>query len=400
MTWNGNSGGDQDRCTPSPKLKVSLQTAIDAISEVMLVIDRDFRIVLANRAARKLAGDKDPVSTGMTCHELSHHRTEPCEGADNPCPVSEVIATGKPVAVIHTHFNAIGDERFVRINASPIMDRSGRVTHVVEACRDITERKKAERTLKALNESLEDRVAKRTAKLEQNTAQLRALATELTRAEQRERKRLAEYLHDHLQQLLVGVKMGIESLQNQQDMEGASHKALTQIEEAVNQALEASRSLTFELSPPALYQGELVPILRWLASWMQEKHGLQIEVDADAGDERINEAERVLLFQAVRELLLNVVKHAGVNRAKVQVLNHEDDRLWIFVTDDGKGFDPSILEKEEDFRGGMGLLNIAERLEFLGGQLKVDSAVGRGTCMTLWIPITSVKKAKGEQEAT
>ncbi|MBU0755970.1 MAG: PAS domain-containing protein, partial [Planctomycetes bacterium] len=230
-------------------LEVPLQTVIDAIPETLIVIDRSYRIVLANRTARASAGDQDPVHSGMTCYTFSHHRKEPCGGTREPCPFDEVIRTGKPATATHIHFDSKGNKQYVQVNAAPIFDRSGRVSHIVEAHRNTTERKKAEEALKALNETLENRVKERTRKLERNAVQLRALASELTRAEQRERKRLAEYLHDHLQQLLVGVRMGVESLKNPKRTDESINRNLKVIEESIEQAIEASRSLTFELSP-------------------------------------------------------------------------------------------------------------------------------------------------------
>jgi PAS domain S-box-containing protein len=123
-----------------------LQTVIDAIPETMLVIGRDYRISLANRAARELAGGIDPVEC-MACHQLSHRRPHPCEGVDHCCPLREVIATETPMTVMHTHFDAEGNELFVEVTAAPVFNDRGEVTHVIESCRDVTDRKRAEAAL-------------------------------------------------------------------------------------------------------------------------------------------------------------------------------------------------------------------------------------------------------------
>lgn len=123
-----------------------LQTVIDAIPETMLVIDRDYRISLANRAARQMAGGIDPTIC-LTCHRLSHHRSLPCEGRNEPCPLAEVIRTKAPVTVTHAHYDATGKEVFVEVSAAPVFDEAGKVTHIIEACRDITERRQAEDAL-------------------------------------------------------------------------------------------------------------------------------------------------------------------------------------------------------------------------------------------------------------
>ncbi len=116
---------------------------IDAIPDVMLVIGNDYRIVLANRAAREKAGGIDPT-TGLTCHQLSHHRDLPCTGKDEPCPLRQVIAAKAPVTAMHTHYDAEGKESFVEVSAAPVLDEAGEVSYVIEACRDVSERKRAE----------------------------------------------------------------------------------------------------------------------------------------------------------------------------------------------------------------------------------------------------------------
>ena len=129
------------------KSQAFLQTVIDAIPDPMLVIVRDYRISLANRAAREMAGGIDPA-TCMTCHRLSHHSELPCEGRNEPCPLRQVVATKVPMTVMHLHYDSTGRENFVEVNASPVFDEAGEVTHVIEACRDVTERKRAERALR------------------------------------------------------------------------------------------------------------------------------------------------------------------------------------------------------------------------------------------------------------
>ena len=124
-----------------------LQTVIDAIPDVLLVIGTDYRIVLANRAAREMAGGIDPT-VGLTCHQLSHHRDLPCAGKDEPCPLRQVIATKAPVTVTHTHYDAEGKEFFVEVSAAPVLNETGEVSYIIEACRDVTERMRLERALR------------------------------------------------------------------------------------------------------------------------------------------------------------------------------------------------------------------------------------------------------------
>ena len=124
-----------------------LQTVIDAIPDVLLVIGQDYRISLANRAAREMAGGIDPTLC-LTCHQFSHHRALPCEGLREPCPLREVIASRAPVRVTHTHYDATGNEVFVELSAAPVFNAAGEVTHIVEACHDVTDRTRLERALR------------------------------------------------------------------------------------------------------------------------------------------------------------------------------------------------------------------------------------------------------------
>jgi PAS domain S-box-containing protein len=124
-----------------------LQTVIDAVPDSLLVIGRDYGIVLANRSARELCGESDIVSRCLPCYRVSHRRDFPCAEEGHPCPLRRTIETKAPVTVTHTHYDARGGEIFVEVRAAPVFDEVGEVTHIIEACRDITDRKRAEEAL-------------------------------------------------------------------------------------------------------------------------------------------------------------------------------------------------------------------------------------------------------------
>jgi len=272
------------------------------------------------------------------------------------------------------------------------LDRQ-RVQQALRSAKGELEQRVRERTedLSRTINSLRDEVARR--KLAEDARrqlgeQLRSLASALTLAEQRERKRLAQVLHDNLQQLLVGAKYRLSGLSRSSDH--AARQVGVEVEDLLDQSIECSRSLTGELSPPILHEAGLVAGLEWLAVWMQQKHGLNVELRTEAAAAPESEDVTVLLFQAVRELLFNIVKHAGVQIARVD-LSKTNDHVQITVADDGAGFDPRTAMPGKDKTGGFGLFSIGERLNLMGGTMEVDSAPGRGSRFTLRAPHRSAR---------
>ena len=251
---------------------------------------------------------------------------------------------------------------------------------------DLRERKEAERALRELNESLERRVAERTGEVRRKADQLRALAGQLSRAEQVERKRLARILHDHIQQLIVAARMQLGWM-TQADDAGQLQAAAQGVDSILHEALEASRSLAIDLSPPVLHESGLAAGLNWLASRLREKHQFEVKLRTDSDAEPATEETRLLLFECARELLFNVIKHAGVSQASVTLERAADDRLALVVADRGKGFDPNLLEKRRADEVTFGLFSIQERLTQIGGGMDVETTPGKGTRIVLTAPI-------------
>jgi signal transduction histidine kinase len=251
-------------------------------------------------------------------------------------------------------------------------------------------RDRAARAARLMNQQLEERVSQRTAQVEQRTIELqayqrklRSLASELTLAEQRERRRIAVDLHDHIAHLLVMCKLKLSPLG--QHVAGADAKAIEQIKDALDEAISYTRTLIFRLSPPVLYELGLEAAVEWLSTQFQSRHDLAVEVRDDKQPKPLGEDMRTALFQSIRELLFNVVKHAGCKRAVVS-LARTDNNILITVQDQGAGFDPAPSFEERP-AAGLGLFSVRERIDLLGGSMEVASASGHGTRITITAPL-------------
>jgi signal transduction histidine kinase len=237
--------------------------------------------------------------------------------------------------------------------------------------------RESQQALQDANETLEERVAAR-------TEQVRELALALTTAEQRERTRISELLHDHLQQLIHGARIWAETLST----EGldASSEAPDRLLDLLDEALETTRSLTVELSPPVLQKKGLAAAFEWLAQHVADTHNLQLRLDVSEALRVPAEDLRTLLFRSVRELVFNVVKHAGVDTATLRA-RPTDDGCVLEVVDEGRGFDPDCIE--EDDEDHFGLFSVRERLDLVGGRLTIDTAPGDGTRARITVPLPS-----------
>jgi signal transduction histidine kinase len=266
--------------------------------------------------------------------------------------------------------------------------------------RDITQRKHAEEELRVLTVELDKRVAIRTQELVQSQDRLRGLATELNLAEQRERKKLAEELHDHLQQVLVLGKLKVAQAKQ---FSGLSD-LMKQLEEVFSMALTYTRTLVAELSPPVLREQGLAEALKWLGAYMQ-KYGMVVYVSIPENFHlELPEDQKILLFQSVRELLINSSKHSGSHEAWVSV-EQGDGKLRIHVQDNGVGFDLAFVATsarvpEGAFSSQFGLFSIRERMKALGGKLDIRSSPGKGTTATLELPIIHPKQTENTIEDT
>ena len=226
--------------------------------------------------------------------------------------------------------------------------------------------------------ALEDRLRER-------TAQLRALTAELALIEERERRVLARDLHDDLGQVLAIIKIKLTSLE-ERERRGALKGPLQEIEALVDQANRSARSLMQQLSPPTLQTLGLLPALEWFGEEMERIYGLSVRIDKDGELPTLEEPARTTIFRAVRELLINVAKHAQTTVAQINCHQPANGQLSISVTDQGLGFDSERALSSPAKESGFGLISVRERIEFIGGRMTVDTMPGYGTTITIVFP--------------
>jgi DNA-binding NarL/FixJ family response regulator/anti-sigma regulatory factor (Ser/Thr protein kinase) len=254
-----------------------------------------------------------------------------------------------------------------------VRERTSQLARTVDTLQqEIAQRQRAEKDLQLANGQLRERAV-----------QLRALAGELTIVENRERKRMAKILHDHLQQQLASAKLQVACLGKMEGDELTT--AAARIEDLLGESITVSRSLTAELSPPILHEAGLSAGLEWLARWMLDKQAFRVDLAVEDKSE-LTEDVKILLFESVRELLFNVIKHAGISRATVTVQSLDENGMRVTVSDEGAGFDPCRLKLAGDNGAGFGLFSIHERIGLLGGRLEIDSTPGKGSRLSLVVP--------------
>ena len=207
---------------------------------------------------------------------------------------------------------------------------------------------------------------------------------ELTQAEERERKRLAAILHDNVQQYIAAARMRI-SLLDARMTPGELAEGVENSLSLLGEALDVSRSLTVSLCPPVLLEAGLMPGLQWLAEWIQDKHGLVVKITGECSV-IVPGPLCVFLFQAVRELLFNTVKHAGVKHASVAVFQLDGMNLRVVVSDHGKGFAADESSPGQS-SGGFGLFHLRERLAYMGGDFEVSSSPDHGVRVVMTLPL-------------
>jgi signal transduction histidine kinase len=206
----------------------------------------------------------------------------------------------------------------------------------------------------------------------------------LSLIEERERRRIATELHDHIGHTLALCKIKLGVLRELTSSPLAT--SLDEVRSLIEQTIQYARSLTFELSPPILYELGYEAAVEWLGEKILRQHGILFNFNNDEHSKPLNEEARILLFQAVRELLVNIVKHAKANHVTISI-KRDGDNMRVSVEDDGIGFEVSKTESYLSKSSGFGLFSIHERLKYINGYINIESVPGHGTRATIVVPL-------------
>lgn len=269
----------------------------------------------------------------------------------------------------------------------PFRSEGEQVDGVVINYIDISEAKERAESIASAQRSMAESLEKQ---VRERTAQLRTLMAELTLTEERERRILAQDLHDGLGQALAIVKIKLTSLEDS-ERRGALKLALKEIEELIDQSNRSVRSLMQQLNPPVLETLGLIPALEWLTEEMERSYGLAVRIDVEGKPPTLKEPARTTTFRVMRELLINVAKHAGTNFAEINCQHSDEGQLTISVTDQGKGFDYEEARDNGRIESRFGLLSARDRIEFIGGRMNVDTKPGYGTTISISFPEESME---------
>jgi PAS domain S-box-containing protein len=336
----------------------SYRELANSITDIFFAMDKDLRYTYWNRASEELTGVKVQDAIGKTIFEI-FPGNEATRRAVRM--YREVLQTRQPKSFVNQY--QLGGRNFIfEVNAYP----TGHGVSIF--VRDITERKRAERKLLDYQDKL------------------RSFASELALAEERERRRIATSLHDQIGQSLAVTKIKLDALRH--SMPGGQYlQVLEELCNSLGDTIAQTRSLTFDLSSPILHElGFEAAVASWLCEQIETEHGITTEFHSDQQPKPMDEGMRVLLFRSVRELLINIVKHA--NASKVRVSSRRiGHRIEVIVADNGIGFDSAETLAKATTKGGFGLFSVRERLEKLAGHLQIESKPGRGCKVTMTAPL-------------
>ncbi len=340
------------------------RTIFETAASLIASVDKEGIVVDCNSRVKEFLGyDKDEI-VGQPMAKVVH--PDYLERAEEA--LREMASGGHSQNEEFQMVHKSGTLMDVSINASMLRDENAECARILCVIDDITERKLARQ------------------KLVEYSEQLKSLASQLSLTEERERYRLATVLHDQVGQSLVFSKLKLDEIHKSVSGQELA-KTVEEICGHIAQVIEDTRTLTFDLSSPILYElGFEAAVAEWLTDEIEQKHGIETVFENDRQPKPLDDNIRTVLFRNVRELLVNVVKHAQAHNVKVCV-HRVDGNIRVSVEDDGVGFDPVDVTSHAAKRAEFGLFSIREQLAQLGGSIDMASRPGQGTRVTMTVPL-------------
>ena len=348
------------------KFRQLFQTSPNII--VISILENGLIIDINNAGARILGFEKEEM-IGKTSIELGVAKFEMRE------EMKKIIQRDKKFNLVEQILYKKNGEPLTCLLSGQLLNINDR-TYLFQTIVDVTKLKHSEEKLMLYQQ------------------RLKRLSSELNFAEERERRRIAINLHDHLTQSLAMAKIKLSGIQK----EILSDKIRTNLDEAksyLDESIQNSRKITYELSPPILYELGLAEAVEWLLKQIEANTKIKTNFESDIGDTFLDNDDRILFFRSINELLNNSIKHSGCTTISVN-LYIKGEKIYAGVEDDGIGFEPEKITGKYHGEGGFGLFSIKERLEYLNGSIDISSSPGKGTNIILSLSLkkTSIEKEK------
>ncbi len=372
------------------KSEVKYRRLFESMTDAYAATDMEGHIIETNPAFQAMLGYSDDELKKMQYKDFTPQGWHNLESDI----IQDQILTNKHSKLYEKEYiRRDGSTIPVELRTFLITDDIGKQIGLCAIVRNITKRKQAEERLKNYNADLEKQVAERTVIAENRARKLQTLTRRLIKAEETERKRIAYVLHEEVQQILVAAKLVLNT-GILQVTDTAPQKSLTAVDRMLNEAITETRELVHQIVPPALYESGLQDAVIWLAKQMRERYDFILNVISNENITNIDDEVGICAYQAIREMLLNIQKHANVKQAEVIFEKISDKRFKLTVQDKGTGFVIKDIQDIADSNKGFGLFSIRERVEGLGGGIEIISTPGIGTTINLYLPMNTTKTSK------
>ena len=403
IKWYGTSTDVHDRKQAEEEREMArieaineknrLEALIKTLPVGVALVDTEGGTIQSNDMFEQVWGEQRPETRSVDDYNKykawwfdSGRQVQPDEWASARAVQKGETVTGQLMKI--ERFD--GTMAFVMNSAVPINDFDGRIAGSAVAILDITERIEAEQALQQAKEELEEKVRERTAELmltledlEKSRDDLRRLASELVMAEERERKKISVVLHDEVAQALAAAKMRLDLLGTAPGGDDF-RLALTEARDLLGQTIRRARALMTDISNPVLYDLGLRVAVEALAEEVSASQGISVSCSFGGRLRNLGRDMEVMIFQVVKELVQNIVKHSRARNASIRLVE-EKDAVRAAVADDGQGFDAGKAGTVRS-EGGFGLFSIRERVKSYGGRIHITSEPGRGSEVTVKLP--------------